>query len=147
MKKIIGLTITGIGAALMMLLWVILSMVFEVEQSALDRIGRAINIAVWVPMVGYLVVTVFEMIRFRKRFDQQSFQPLKKPFALMVAFIVQVVIFVVFGRPDSNRGQASIAFVSAMLFVLIFSVLTFGAALICGRPIPGRTELPFSCSD
>lgn len=146
MKKLIGLTITAIGAALMMLLGVILGLVFEVEQSALDRITSAVNTAAWIPMIGYIISALFQMIKFRKRFDQQSFQPLKKPFGLMVTFIVQVVIFV-FSRPASNRGQASIAFVSAMVVVLVMSVITFSASMVWGRPIPGRTEMPFSNSN
>lgn len=147
MKKLIGVTITASSAALIMLLWVILSMAFEIEQSALDRITGAVNTAAWGPMTGYVITALLEMLKFRKRFDQQSFQPLRKPFTLMVTFIVQVVIFVVFGRPDSSRGQASIAFVSAMVIVLVTSVITFSAAMIWGRPIIGRTELPFSNSD
>lgn len=112
----------------------------------LDRITSAVNTAAWIPMIGYIISALFQMIKFSKRFDQQSFQPLKKPFGLMVTFIVQVVIFV-FSRPASNRGQASIAFVSAMVVVLVMSVIVFSASMVWGRPIPGRTEMPFSNSN
>jgi len=148
MKKLIyGLGITAIGAALTMLLWVILSMAFEVEQSAMDRITGAVNTAVWIPMIVYLISGLFQIIRFRGRFDQESYQPLKKPIAMMVSFIIQAVLFALLGRPGSDLGQASLTFVCALVFILVLSALTMAAALIWGRPIIGTTKLPFANSD
>jgi len=148
MKKMIyGLGIAAAGAALTTLLWVVVSMAFEVEQSALDRITGAVNVAVWMPMVTYLVTGLFQTVRFRRRFDQESYQPLKKPVSLVATFIVQAIIIALWGRPGSDLGQASLAFVSALILTLVMGMLTMMAALIWGRPIIGTTKLPFTKSD
>ena len=148
MKKLIsGLATTAAGAALTMLLWVILSMVFEAEQSALERIAGAVNTAAWVPMIVYLISGLFQMIRFRGRYDQESYQPLKRPVAMMMAFIIQAVLIALLGRPGNNLGQASLAFVSGLLLTLVLGILTMIAAMIWGRPIIGETKIPFIKSD
>ena len=146
-KLIYGLSITAIGAALTMLLWVILSMAFEAERSALDRIAGAVNTAAWVPMVVYLISGMVQMIRFRGRYDQEFYQPLKKPVAMLMAFVIQAVLIALLGRPGSDLGQASLAFVCGLLLTLVLGILTMAAALIWGRPIIGATKLPFINSD
>lgn len=145
MKNLIsGLAITAVGAALTVVLWVVLSVAFEAEQSALNRIAGAVNTAAWIPMIVYLITGLIQIVRFRGRVDQESYQPLKKPVSVMVVFIVQAVVIGLLGRPASDMGQASLAFVCGLLLTLLLGLLAMAAALIWGRPIIGRTKLPFA---
>ena len=145
MKKIIyGTAITAQGAAMTMLFWSIMAAFFEAEQSALDTISSSVNLVTWVPVAVYLVSAVATSIRFRARYDQMSYQPLRKPVAILVSFVTQTGLFAVLGKPSNVHGQASTAFVIALILSLILGVFSLATAFVLGRPILGSTKLPFS---
>lgn len=144
MKKVIGIAITLAGAVLTVVLWHVLGLAFELEGLTRDRIGLAVVAASLAPLAVYIGAVIYACCRYNKRLDANSYQPFHRfPVGSVVNAAVQVLIMWVLGMPTQSVGQATAAFTAAVIAVVLLGAVSLGTALICGRPVGGKTCLPF----
>lgn len=144
MKKLIGIGITLLGALASMVLWNLCSLSFELEGTVRDRLGLGVNFAVLLPLAAYLASVLYTHLTYKKRLDSNGYQPLaRRPVALGVNAVLQIAAMALIGFPTQSNGQAASAFTAAVSFVVLTGFLSLSAALILGRPVGGRTYLPF----
>lgn len=144
MKKLIGISITLLSALASMILWNVFSLSFELEGTARDKLGLGVNFAVLLPLAAYLASALHTHFCYKKRLDSNGYQPLaRKPVALCVNAVLQIAAMALIGFPTQSHGQSAAAFTAAVCFVVLTGLLSLSAALILGRPVGGRTYLPF----
>ena len=143
-KIVLGTCSIVILALLTALAWGFIGSRLVLESRDLGRISLGVNTAVWLPLPVYCISVVAMWHKYRERIDTENAQPLQKPYSLGINLVLQCVTMILLGQPVSDNGQASTASMIALIMVIILGGLSLALALCVGRPISGKTRLPFT---
>lgn len=143
MKKVLnGLGCVTVGGILAILTWSLITALFELEGADRAHIAGAVSLFVWIPIPVYLIHTVCVRLAYKNRVDTNSYQPLYRPVALVTNLALQCIPMCLYWNTFRNTAQASVGFLAALILVCLFGLASLVAALVVGRPLPGKTRFP-----
>ena len=133
MKKIIyGLMTTGLSSALAIAIWSLISPMLEMEGAIRQQYTSAVSLISTLPVAVYLLHSLYVRVLYRDRNDTKAYQPLKRPLLLLMNLALQSVSMSVFNTAE--------VIVLPIILVCLCGLFGLAAALIVGRPVPGKTR-------